>query len=356
MDYRFLFRHPITSTVAQNIFDPLSPFESTAEAFEKWLVSAGASEVEKYNHRLGPGSMILRIAHQDTVGLLQLMRSAVSKIDIASSDTELQKNALYWRRRLDEFRALLSELEASLHSFVDFLGADDPASSNDPPPKLNANPIDYLLHDALIEIEVHKQRITQVYSSLTSKTQISDSHRSIAEAETVTRLTELAFLFVPLSFATSIFGMQIVNESTPATTYIVVAVALTGSAYVLRFIIHRTTEQRSDLRQSIRNRVTAYAELRTGSYISTATYIRWLVHVVRKSSLRYWKWSFLGATVLIMLVIPLPIIWTSRLNTGLQTAISCLLISIPTIFVAFYFCARYSKRQRRRQAGISSDP
>ena len=356
LDYDTLLRQSTTNSAVHETFEQLSPFQSTVEAFEKWLASAPASEVDKYKNRLGPGSMIFRIAHQDTVDLLKLMRSAVAKIDRASSDIELQEKALHWRRRLDEFRALLGNIEASLQSFVDFLHADTSTSSNDSCAKLDTDPIEYLLHDAITAIEIHKQRITQAYSSLTSKTQISDSHRSIAEAETVTRLTELAFLFIPLSFTTSIFGMQFISGSTPATTYIAVALALTSGAYLLRFIIDRTTERRSDLRRSVRNRITAYAKLRADSRIPTATFLRWLVHVVKRYLREFWRLSFLGATILIMVVIPLPIIWASSLNTGLQIATSCLLTSIPTFFVGSYIWGRYLKRQRLAKARSSPYP
>lgn len=351
LDYRSLFS---TKTAWPEILDQLSPFQSTVEAFGNWLVSAPASEVGQYNNRLGPGSMIFRIAHQDTMGLLQLMRSAVAEIDLASSDLELQETALHWRCRLDEFRAHLIDLEASFHLFVDFLHADAAARRQVSPPKVDMDPIEDLLYHGINEIEAQKQRITQVYSSLTSKTQISDSHRSIAEAETVTRLTELAFLFIPLSFATSIFGMQFISGSTSATTYIAVALALTSGSYFLRFIVDRTTEQRSELRRSTKNRITAYAGLRSGSRIPTATFLRWLADVTKRCFFKFWKWSFLGTTIIVILVIPLPIIWTSSLNMGLQIALSCLLISLPTFLVVFYFFARYVKQQRQRARGSSA--
>ena len=293
--------------------------------------------------------MIFRIAHQDTVGLLQLMHSAVSEIDLASGDTELQESALHWRHRLDEFRALLLSLDVSLHSLVDFLHPDDSRPSKDPPPDFNADPIEYLLHDVIKKINVERNRITQVYSSLTSKTQISDSHRSIAEAETVTRLTELAFFFIPLSFATSMFGMQFIDGSTPATTYVAVALALTSGAYLFRFVVDETTEQRSDLRRSIRNKVTTYARLRVGSRIPTAIFLQWLLHVVNRYLRKHWKMSTLAATVSIMVVIPLPIIWTSSLYAGLKVALSIVLLCVPIFQVALHFCTNLLRRRRRRR-------
>lgn len=61
----------------------------------------------------------------------------------------------------------------------------------------------------LSRIERSKDRIEKFSSSLVSAMSIRESKKAISEAESVSRLTELAFFFIPLSFATSIFGMQI---------------------------------------------------------------------------------------------------------------------------------------------------
>jgi hypothetical protein len=38
---------------------------------------------------------------------------------------------------------------------------------------------------------------------------IIESKNAIAQAESISKLTELAFIFIPLSFTSSLFGMQI---------------------------------------------------------------------------------------------------------------------------------------------------
>lgn len=325
LEYNTMFSR---STVERLDFRP-SPFESTKEAFEKWLFSVTPDYLAEYSSRLGPASMIVRFVHQDTVDLLRQMRVALAKIARVSSDNVLQERALHWRYRLDQFRAQLLELEESMQRFIDFVHPPPKDEFKQRGTRVVSSPIQYFLSDALDQISSLNLRLDQAYSSLTSKVQISDSHRSIAEAETVTRLTELAFLFIPLSFATSIFGMQIVDGSTPVSTYIAVALALTSAAYVLRFFIHRTTSQRIAFAQRVRKSITAYANLITGSRIPTALFFQWLLH-------RFQKTLACGATVLIMVVIPLPILWTRDLNSGIQTAISALLISVPVFQVLYY--------------------
>ncbi len=339
------------STV-QGLDDQLSPFQSTKEAFEDWLGSAIPKELALYANQLGPASLIFRIVHQDTLDLLQLMRLALVEIDRASSDNILQERALHWRYRLDQFRGQLVELEGSLPQFVKFVNPQATSKDRHDQPNLETDPIHYLLFDALSKISLLKQRIGEVYITLTSKVQISDSHRSIAEAETVTRLTELAFLFIPLSFATSIFGMQIIDGSTSPSIYIGVAVALTSLVYVLRFLIHRTTDRRLKTARTIRNNITADARMRTGSRISTAIFFKWIYHVSKRSVLRYWRLTVLGVAVLIMVVVPFPILWTRDLNRGLQVTISCLLLSVPVLLVSLYMVARWV--QGKKVAHVAS--
>ena len=347
LSYHSLFWQPFEQATMQELHGRVPHFQSTREALEIWLLSAPSHEVQSYATSFGPASMIFRIVHQDTLDLLQLMRLALEEFELASSDNVLQERALHWRFRLDQFRAHLIVLEASLPAFVRFVQADPTAKTKHSLPDIKTSPIEYLLSDVLQQITLHKERITQAYSSLTSKVQISDSHRSIAEAETVTRLTELAFLFIPLSFTTSIFGMQIIDGSTPASTYVAVAVALTSAAYLLRFFIYRTAQRRVEAIRVIRNRVIAYARLRSGSRIPTAVFLSWLYHVLAQTARRI---HVRGTIILTMLVVPLPMIWTSSLDRSFQIAISCLFVSVPIYLEAFNLAKRYMRSHKSRSS------
>ena len=297
--------------------------------------------------------MIFRIAHQDTLDFLRLIRLALADIELASSDSILQERALHWRYRLDHFRAQLTVVEESLQAFVKFVKIDATSKRHQRAPDIETSLIEDLLSNVLDEINLHKRRITEAYTSLTSKVQISDSHRSIAEAETVTRLTELAFLFIPLSLATSIFGMQIIDGSTPASKYIAVVVALTSAAYLLRFFIHRTRGRRSNMERYIKNRITAYAGLRSGSRIPTVTLFRWLA----QGSLKGFRaLNYLGVIILITVVVPFPIIWKSSLGRDLQVLISCLLLAIPVCLAVFSLAARYAPSFVKHVREIKGEP
>ncbi|KXX81513.1 hypothetical protein MMYC01_202485 [Madurella mycetomatis] len=64
-----------------------------------------------------------------------------------------------------------------------------------------------------------------------------ESKRSIEETESVTRLTELAFLFIPITLVASLFSMQVkelANDPPPVYAFVIAAVAVVVLAYSLR--------------------------------------------------------------------------------------------------------------------------
>lgn len=332
----------------------LDPFQSTKEAFIGWLVSATPDQIAKYPIRLGPASMLFRIVHEDTILILGQMRSALADIASTSSGNVSEDQTLHWRYRLDRFRAYIVELEESLQQFVGFVHPVAEGQPQQTAVSLETRPIKYLFSDARAQILLTDRRLDQTYSILLSKVQLMDSHRSIAEAETVTRLTEFAFLFIPLSFATSIFGMQIVDQSTPVSTYIAVALGLTSVAYFLRFIIHWTTRRRIILVQKIRMKITASEQISTGSHISTAMFFKWLLAPIY----REWKLALFFAIVIITVVIPLPIIWTRELDTGIKIFMSCLLVLLPIshVFILFIMQMRGGKIANLFSPSEATDP
>lgn len=77
--------------------------------------------------------------------------------------------------------------------------------------------------------------------SLLTTMSLVESKRGIAEAESVTRLTELAFFFIPLTFSATVFSMQVkeLNASvTPISTFIILAASITIGSYAQRLAMH----------------------------------------------------------------------------------------------------------------------
>ncbi|OBS20185.1 hypothetical protein FPOA_11907 [Fusarium poae] len=82
-------------------------------------------------------------------------------------------------------------------------------------------------------------RVSEAISVLMSSMSISESQRAIIQAQRVGKLTFLAFIFVPLSFTTSLFGMnvtQIENGKLGIWVWFVVSVPIVAVVFALYFV------------------------------------------------------------------------------------------------------------------------
>lgn len=85
-----------------------------------------------------------------------------------------------------------------------FAGEGNPHPAEKKYPELYAD-----LQTSFEQVDSVYAEIQETANSVMSTMSIIESERAIDEAEGVTKLTELAFLFVPLSFSATIFGMQV---------------------------------------------------------------------------------------------------------------------------------------------------
>lgn len=83
---------------------------------------------------------------------------------------------------------------------------------------------------------------------------IYESQQAISLATTMALLTELVFLFIPLSFSTSIFGMDIkeFNGGVPLSTWGIIAGSLVAGMLVIRLYASSETHRRIAQRVSKR--------------------------------------------------------------------------------------------------------
>ncbi|CRG91620.1 Cytoplasmic dynein 2 heavy chain 1 [Talaromyces islandicus] len=81
----------------------------------------------------------------------------------------------------------------------------------------------------------YSERLESMLPVVMSLVQISDTRRSLAEAANISRLTYLAFVFVPLSFTSSLFSMNadISPGGRQFWIYFAVAVPITAAAFLL---------------------------------------------------------------------------------------------------------------------------
>ena len=185
---------------------------STSADMETWILQdkkrspAGSKD---------PMLTLLRIAYFDTVHYLDNLDWTLDEITKDSLDEFIMT------RRLPAWRKLLNELEIEIpalgHSLGTFMDSDHVAYRE----------AETILHDLQHErIPGFLKRVRAVHAALRSEMALLDSSRSIKEARTMARLTELAFVFIPLTFASSLFSMQVIELEAGISLWIFVLTAL----------------------------------------------------------------------------------------------------------------------------------
>jgi len=157
----------------------------------------------------------LRIAYFDTVHYLENLDWTLDEITKDSLDESVMAKRLpAWRKLLNELEIEIPALGQSLGGFM----APDHAAYRE---------AETILQDLQNDrIPAFFKRVRAVHAALRSEMSLLDSSRSIAEARTMARLTELAFVFIPLTFASSLFSMQVVELEAGISLWTFVLAAL----------------------------------------------------------------------------------------------------------------------------------
>jgi hypothetical protein len=198
---------------------------STSADMESWIFQdttqtpAGSKD---------PMLTLLRIAYFDTLHYLDNLDRTLDKITKDLLDESIMT------RRLHAWQKLLNELEIEIpalgHSLGAFMDSDHAAY-------LEARTILQDLQDE--RIPAFLKRVRAVHAALRSEMSLLDSSRGITEARTMARLTELAFVFIPLKFASSLFSMQVIELEAGISLWIfaLIAMALGVLTYATRSLL-----------------------------------------------------------------------------------------------------------------------
>jgi hypothetical protein len=138
-------------------------------------------------------------------------------------------------------------------------------------------------HRAVAKVETRFEQIIQDLSSaldsITSELQFMESQRAVMEAESISRLTELAFLFIPLSFA-ALFSMQAreLSQPPPVAYFVAFALPLSATTYALRILARSSWVHQSKQRFSAS--VRAHRGLAPGAPLTNKAIVVWLLEKV----------------------------------------------------------------------------
>ncbi|KAI4193099.1 MAG: hypothetical protein LQ348_002970 [Seirophora lacunosa] len=307
----------------------MSPEKSTACTLEEVLQSR---ETQALNPRAqsAPLESLLVIILHDTLTILRSIDLALTDMDGSMLDDELLQSSIdSWRRVLNRFESELRHVETSLPEFARYIV--DPEAVDGP------RTCGKLLGQCTLQVAKVQERRRITYGSLMTAMSLVESKRGISEAESVTKLTELAFFFIPLTFAASLFSMQ-VKELDASTTsvgvFFGVALTITVCSYALRLVIRSSAFLRFLGRW--KNEIRTSTGSPPGVPIATTMVLRWIWN--RLSSYMY------PVYVVIPTAAVLAALWTRSLQEGIKVGVTIALAMILFAVVLFLVLQRLDKR------------
>jgi hypothetical protein len=332
-----------------NMSDFFANITCTFDDLHEWLNHQGGTGTDRGPY-LQPATAIFHIPYNDLQDFFRIVDGFLDLIAASSTDeVAVQRYLPQWRSLLDILERELRYFEETVPIFANFLQSISTLDAmSSPSPSVHApDNAERLLPTMVTKITTTQQRLRQSFQALVASVSILESRRGIAEAESVTKLTELgsytqshflvrdrpsmltvsgAFFFIPLSFAASFFSMQVKELSDSSLSiwvFFLLASAISVSSYALRLILRSSAflHRLHGLMDAVR----ADAGIGHGRPVPARTFVLFLWH---RSQNRIVLATWLTATV-----IPLIPVWASQLLGVIKAVVSVLVIltSISTL-------------------------
>ncbi|KAF7593471.1 hypothetical protein BBP40_011477 [Aspergillus hancockii] len=302
---------------------------------------------------------LFEIIRQDTSTLLKFLHQVLSDMETdIIDDIKMEDRLVLWRQLITRAQRELVELKFSIKTFLGFFDAPHPINISlhvtESGPTMMENALNLSQ-----EMDQMLGRLQDTSASLTSNMGLLDSRRSIEEAHAVSRLTELAFIFIPLSFSTSVFGMQVQSFANPAPLwkFFVVAVVVTTFAYLMRLTMR--SQWLANSKMKVKADVRQYAEQHGYAVqvrsLSILLLLQWFGSATKQRTRMALEWAVSRGRVawmrlrtneaspirLLLAVlsaagiaaIPIAILWSGNLDRGVQGAVTPVIVLVVLAIV-----------------------
>ena len=220
----------------EDIEQALSTQKTTAKVLQGSFSQLKRSELGSNSTPVILLNGLFSIIQRDILCVIRSMNSALTHLaqDILD-DIKLQNFILHWRSSLAYCDRDLFQIEKSFRGFASFSTTFIDSQNAQPTAATNIE-----VDKCLQQISDLRHQIYRTSKSLMASISILESRRGIAEAESVTKITELAFFFIPLTFSASVFSMQVRelgSTNVSLWVFFVVAIVITINSYALRLAI-----------------------------------------------------------------------------------------------------------------------
>ena len=265
---------------------------------------------------------ILRVVHVDTKAFFQALEWALDEISQDSLDDFLMTRRLAdWRKMMSDLEIEVPAIGKSVRDFAHFIFGGEKASKS-------PEGVSDIIKDLDNNILRIKQRLGEAYMALRADMQFTESRRSITETKTVTKLTELAFIFIPLSFTASLFSMSVreLDNGVPVWTFIVTAVVMAVLSYGIRVLV--TSDSVADSSRRALERFWTRRNVRRGQSAPFFTLVLLTTQDLwSNGGAELVKSVFFVVFISAFILVPVAFLWTStKLDVGLPTAVTLLFI------------------------------
>lgn len=348
--------------------------KSTKVHFMK-LISVPSHPKRRELYPLGAIVPLVEIIAYDSLSLCKLIYEVLDEIRQDMVDeTKLEERLVLWRQFLRRCQRELSQLQPCILHFCNVIHSVDPIplgnfAEDSSHLSFTGTSDDFCtINDVLKRIGHLADQAGTVSKMLTSNMSLLESKRSIAEAKSIAKLTELAFLFIPLTFSATLFGMQVeqFNDRAPLSTFIAVALATTTISYGIRLLIR--SQWVVSLRRVATTRIQMYAKrkkvnIRRGQ--PTSFLIGWTIFEGQRagySALKYIYRIFkvllrrfldeidlviIGSVGVSIIAAPIAVLWTRSIDIGVKIIITVILLLLMLTVVLVYSWAAFTPAQKK---------
>ncbi|KAK0634135.1 cora-like Mg2+ transporter protein-domain-containing protein [Immersiella caudata] len=364
--------------------DDLRPIERLRDAVQglKHLFSL-SDTTEGYDSPYWIKALIAIIVQRDTAEVVGVISKALDEIELSLHDDEkLGKSVPMWRSRLGRWRNTIYHQERVLRLMRTCLANDQkrPEYSESRERPLAQQRLHRKLTALEDELRDGRQRIDNVFQSLMSAMSIVESQKAIQQAEGVSKLTQLAFFFIPISFVATVFGMNVIEftEKLNWMAWLFTSFGVLAATYLVLYrkeFANKTshafqliTSQRSKGRRTFT--ILKIESQRIASMIGEGAvvavvfpfvyfweFLRVCGSAIREILSKHFGLLFAGVVVLVLAGVGTWRLVISNLGVGAQVAIGICVVWAP-VFILYCACFPVSgfhnalRRRRRRSSSV----
>lgn len=214
MEYRSGKLVPLMPTTKPRFDDFVDCCNRFRKCLSEYLEAPDAASIFRRNPVDVAKNILLQLALEDHMEIFPKLHSALDRVDEGMSDNNiLYKSILEWRKFFGFWRRVLRHDLSSIAYIKKIL--EHPIGTGHGESLLKRREYFKTSFETLQEkIKRIETDINSSFTAIMSTMSIVESQRAITQAEDVSKLTKLAFFFIPLTLSAGIFGMNIVVSFT----------------------------------------------------------------------------------------------------------------------------------------------